>query len=154
MKTVFMFIFILVVFSQSIFAESKYIRVNNVVFDKELKLYWQDDIEASNTKLNLKDSIKYCNDLKLNDYTNWRLSTYEELLSIGNYEVYKPTINKSFKNSASGHFWSIIYKRVAYGSAWTPQNDFYVKRIYFSDGYSYDNDRTGKAYVRCVREES
>lgn len=137
---------------QNVFAQSKFIRENNIVYDKELKLYWQDDIEASLTKLSLDDSIQYCNNLKLKDYKNWRLPTYEELLSIGDYEVYKPTVNKIFKYSASGHFWSIIYKRVAFGKEWVPVNDFYVKRIYFSDGYSYDNDRTGKAYVRCVRD--
>jgi len=150
MKSVF--IFIVLIFNQVIFAESNYLREDNIVKDKALKLYWQDDIKVSTTKLSLKDSIKYCNHLTLNNYKDWRVPTYEELLSIGDYEVYKPTLNKSFKNSASGHFWSIMYKRIAYGKAWTPKNDFYVKRIYFSDGYSYDNDRTGKAYVRCVRE--
>ena len=144
----------LVIFTQSLFSQSEFLRGNNIVYDKKLKLYWQDDLQASYTKLSLNDSIGYCTNLKLNDYNNWRLPTYEELLSIGDYEVYKPTINNAFKYSASGHFWSLIYKRVAYGKAWTPKNDYYVKRIYFSDGYSYDNDRTGKAYVRCVREDN
>ncbi|MDC0933226.1 DUF1566 domain-containing protein [Arcobacteraceae bacterium] len=151
MKTLFMLSALLL--TQSIFAESKYVRENNIIYDKDLKLYWQDNIQVSHTKLTLENSILYCKNLKLGEFTNWRLPTYEELLSIGNYEVYKPTINESFKNNASGHFWSIIYKRVAYGKAWTPKNDFYVKRIYFSDGYSYDNDRTGKAYIRCTRED-
>lgn len=146
-------LFVLLIFCQSLFSQSHYVRDNNLVYDKELKLYWQDNIEVSHTKLSLNDSIIYCSNLSLNNYKNWRLPTYEELLSIGDYEVYKPTLNHIFQNSASGHFWSLIYKRVAYGKEWTPKNDFYVQRIYFSDGYSYDNDRTGKAYVRCVRDK-
>ncbi len=137
---------------QNILAQSKFIREDNIIYDKELKLYWQDNIEVTHTKLSLEDSQKYCNNLQLNSYKNWRLPTYEELLSISDYAVYKPRINEIFKNSASGHFWSIIYKRVAFGEEWRAINDYYVQRIYFSDGYSYDNDRTGKAYVRCVRE--
>jgi hypothetical protein len=148
-----LFILVMLLLNQSIFAESKYVREGNIIYDKELKLYWQDNIDVSYNKLSLDNSIQYCNNLVLNGFTNWRLPTYEELLSIGNYEVYKPTINESFKNNASGHFWSIIYKRVAYGKSWTPKNEFFVKRIYFSDGYSYDNDRTGKAYIRCTRED-
>lgn len=143
---------LLLLLSQYLFAQTTFIRENSIVYDVKLKLYWQDNIEASLTKLSLDDSLKYCKNLKLNSYDNWRLPTYEELLSIGDYAVYKPTINKIFKNSASGHYWSIVYKRVAFGEEWTAIKDYYVQRIYFSDGYSYDNDRTGKAYVRCVRE--
>lgn len=146
-------LFVLLLFINFIFAEDKFQRDGNIVYDKELKLFWQDDIQTSYTKLELKDSIKYCKNLKLNGYKNWRLPSYVELMSIGNYEEYKPILNETFKHSASGHFWSIIYKRVGYGKSWRKVNDYYVKRIYFSDGYSYDNDRTGKAYVRCVRED-
>tara|TARA_B100001063_G_C16313240_1_gene333939 strand:- start:51 stop:521 length:471 start_codon:yes stop_codon:yes gene_type:complete len=151
MKKIFIFLLI----SLCLWAneQSKFIRDKNIVYDKELKLYWQDDKSVETNKYTLENSIKYCKDLNLNSYTNWRLPTYKELLSIGDYEVYKPTLNETFKHSASGHFWSIIYKRVAFGKEWKPIKDFYVKRIYFSDGYSYDNDRTGKAYVRCVREK-
>jgi len=143
---------LLVFWTQNILAQSKFIREDNIIFDKELKLYWQDNIDVTKTKLSLKDSQIYCNNLQLNTYKNWRLPTYEELLSISDYAVYKPKINEIFENSASGHYWSIIYKRIAFGEEWRAINDYYVQRIYFSDGYSYDNDRTGKAYVRCVRE--
>lgn len=151
MKSLIFLIFLIL--SQSIFAQSRFTREDNIVYDNDLHLYWQDDIQTTHTKLSLDNSIKYCKNLKLNSRENWRLPTYEELLSIGDYEVYKPTLNPIFKNSASGHFWSIIYKRIAYKKEWVPQNDYFVKRIYFSDGYSYDNDRTGKAYVRCVKED-
>lgn len=143
---------LILILSQIIFAQSRFTREDDIVYDKDLNILWQDNIQASYTKLSLDNSKEYCNTLKINSYENWRLPTYEELLSIGDYEVYKPTLNPIFKNSASGHFWSIIYKRIAFEKEWVPKNDFFVKRIYFSDGYSYDNDRTGKAYVRCVKD--
>ena len=147
-----LFLILSLFFLTNVFAN--YQRVNNIVIDKELSLVWQDDKFAKITKMSLDNSKKHCENLSLNSKTNWRLPTYEELLSIGDYEIYKPTIHPIFKNTASGHYWSIIYKRVAYGDSWKPLNEFYVKRIYFSDGFSYDNDRTGKAYVRCVRDDS
>ena len=133
------------------FAKQNFIQRENIVLDNTLNLMWQDDKKGANNKLFLKNAIDYCKKLDLISFSNWRLPSYEELLSIGDYEVYKPTINQKFKNTASGHYWSIVYKRVAYGDEWKAINDYYVKRIYFSDGFSYDNDRTGKAYVRCVR---
>jgi len=149
MKSLLILISLLLI--QNLLAQSKFIRDDEVVLDTELKLIWQDNLATSNTKLGLEEAIKYCDNLNLYKNKNWRLPTYEELLSIGDYEVYKPTINEVFKNSASGHFWSIMYKQVAFGEEWTAIKDHYVQRIYFSDGYSYDNDRTGKAYVRCVK---
>ena len=144
-------IFILGLISSYTFAKQIFIQKQDVIVDKSLNLMWQDDKEGAQNKLFLKDAINYCKKLDLKSFSNWRLPTYEELLSIGDYEVYKPSVNPKFKNNASGHYWSIVYKRVAYGDEWKAINDYYVKRIYFSDGFSYDNDRTGKAYVRCVR---
>ena len=129
---------------------SNLLRNENIVINTDLNIVWQDDVSVQDTKLYLEDAKQYCSNLSLNSYKNWRLPTYEELLSIGDYEVYKPTLNPIFKNSASGHFWSLTYQRISYGEGWVSLNDYYVKRLYFSDGYSYDNDRTGKAYVRCV----
>ena len=134
-----------------LFAKSEFIRDDQTVIDKKLNLQWQDNKQSQETKLFLEDSINHCNSLALQDKKDWRLPTYEELLSLGDYEVYKPTINDIFKYTASGHYWTILYKTTQLGEHITLKDSTEVKRIYFSDGFSYDNDRTGKAYVRCVR---
>lgn len=126
-------------------------RVGQSVIDDNLKLQWQDNTLSRDTKLFLDDAISHCNNLDFLNHKDWRLPSYEELLSLGDYEVYKPTINDIFKFTASGHYWTVLYKTTQLGEHITLQDYTEVKRIYFSDGYSYDNDRTGKAYVRCVR---
>ena len=138
----------------NLFAKSEFIRDNETVIDKNLKLQWQDNIQSRDTKLSLDKAIEHCNLLDFANYQDWRMPTYEELLSLGDYEVYKPTINDIFKFTASGHYWTVLYKTTQLGEHITLQDYTEVKRIYFSDGYSYDNDRTGKAYVRCVRSTS
>ena len=130
---------------------SNFKRVGQSVIDDNLKLQWQDNTLSRDTKLFLPKAINHCNNLDFLGYKDWRLPSYEELLSLGDYEVYKPTINDIFKFTASGHYWTVLYKTTQLGEHITLQDYTEVKRIYFSDGYSYDNDRTGKAYVRCVR---
>lgn len=135
----------------SLFAKNEFIRDHETVIDKKLNLQWQDNIQSRDTKLFLDDAINHCNNLVLSTYKDWRMPSHEELLSLGDYEVYKPTIDNIFKFTASGHYWTVLYKTTQLGEHITLKDYTEVKRIYFSDGYSYDNDRTGKAYVRCVR---
>lgn len=148
------YIFISIFVSVNLFAKSEFVRVDETVIDKVLKLQWQDNPLSRDTKLSLDDSIKHCNNLVLDSLEDWRMPTHEELLSLGDYEIYKPTINDIFKFTASGHYWTVLHKTTQLGEHITLQDYTEVKRIYFSDGYSYDNDRTGKAYVRCVRSTS
>ncbi len=135
----------------TLFSNTIFTRDNNIVIDNNFNMIWQDNIQAKTTKLEFNKALEYCQTLSLQGHSKWRLPTYEELLSIGNQDEYKPIINKIFKYSASGHYWSIIYKELPTGNYWTKKNIIEIRRIYFSDGYSYDNDRTGKAYVRCIK---
>lgn len=151
-KLVYIFISFFLV--STLLAKSDFKRVGETVVDNNLKLQWQDNSLSRDTKLFLQDAITHCNNLDFSGYKDWRLASYEELLSLGDYEVYKPTINNIFKFTASGHYWTVLYKTTQLGEHITLKDYTEVRRIYFSDGYSYDNDRTGKAYVRCVRSTS
>jgi hypothetical protein len=135
----------------NLFANNDFKRMGDSVIDNNLKLQWQDNPLSRDTKLFLEDAIKHCNNMDFLGLKDWRLASYEELLSLGDYEIYKPTINNIFKFTASGHYWTVLYKTTQLGEHITLKDYTEVRRIYFSDGFSYDNDRTGKAYVRCVR---
>lgn len=146
--------FIIVFMTSNLLADKNFVRDRMLVLDKKLNLIWQDDPAVAKTKLTLEDAKTYCKNLKLSGQNNWRLPNYEELYSITDYAEYKPTINKTFKNTASGHYWSFMTKVTPTGKGLSKNTILYFKRIWFSDGVSYDNDRTGKAYVRCVHEKN
>lgn len=81
-----------------------YSRNNNIVTDKITGLQWQDDARAKSVKLAYKNGIKYCSDLILDGYDDWRLPDIIELNSIshyGRYHAYNSStgaIDPIFKN--------------------------------------------------------
>ena len=154
--------------SSSLFAEKVFIRKGELVFDKSNNRIWQDNLLAKTTKLDYEDAIIHCNNLKLAGYDDWRLPTYDETLSIGDEHPYRPSINPVFKFVYSGHYWastpissesnfirSILYLSQP-GIFWSKNKGLdthHVRRYFFSDQETYAADRTGKGYVRCVRED-
>ena len=117
-------------------------RVGNIVIDKKRNLMWQDDVSAKSVKRDWSGAKRYCQNLSLGGYSDWRLPDYYELVSIVDYDRYDPAIFSLFKNTASDYYWSSsVY--VSYSSnAWGVQ---------FSDGSTYYTSKTNKRYVRCVR---
>ena len=124
-----------------------------VVRDDIYKLMWQDD--------NLPDKMDnykaegYCEDLIFAGYSDWRLPTVNELLSITDDTRYNPAINKAFKNVAYetndkgeknyDQYWSSTKVVDGWHSAW---------KVDFENGYdSWDNVALYKFFVRCVRQD-
>ena len=118
-------------------------RSDSVVTDTKLGLMWQDDSAAKSTYKKWKDAKRYCRNLSLAGHTDWRLPTYDELLSIVDYDRYNPAIMPSFKNvNTSDYYWS--------SSAYVSDSE-YTWVVYFKDGYTNYYDKAEKHYVRCVR---
>ena len=160
---------LLLFISSELFAEKVFVRENELVFDTSNKLIWQDDVFSGNTKLDYENAVIYCNNLKLAKYTDWRLPTYDEILTIGDEDSYRPSINSIFKFVYSGHYWastpisseSNFMRSILYisqpGIFWSKNKGLdthHVRRYFFSDQETYAADRTGKGYVRCVREDN
>ncbi|MBS9782388.1 MAG: DUF1566 domain-containing protein [Arcobacter sp.] len=138
---------------------SKFIRVGESVVDKVTKIQWQDDIETRTAKkvyiLNENCSDEgcsdtsgdtaetYCKNLKLGGYTNWRIPTLNELLSIVDRNN-EPHINSSFQNTSYSDYWSSEEDDI-YSSTMNKVLDFY-------NGYSSREKRTSKQNIRCVRD--
>ena len=119
-----------------------------VVTDSVTTLQWQDDYSDnadSIKKANWKDAIAYCNALTL-DGGGWRLPNKNELLSIVDHTKSNPAIDDStngFQNTSTSYgYWSSTTTASYSNHAWL---------VYFSDGYSGLNSKTGNRYVRCVR---
>jgi hypothetical protein len=118
-------------------------RSGEVVTDSKLGLVWQDNSAAKSTKKKWKSAKKYCKNLSLAGYSDWRLPSYEELLSIVDYDRYDPAIMPSFKNvNTSDYYWS---------SSSYVSDDEYAWIVNFKIGYTYYYGKTNGYYVRCVR---
>ena len=114
---------------------------NKTVLDTSSNLQWQDDV--SSVSKTWTEAIAYCEDLTLEEYSDWRLPNRNELLSIVDYNKYNPAIKEDvFTHITSSYCWS----STTYAS-----NTSYAWRINFNNGGTYNYDKTNSTYVRCVR---
>lgn len=113
-----------------------------IIHDKNTNLMWQDSIDTKTKELKWDDAKGYCSKLKVGEYDDWRLPSYDELKTLIDYESYDPAIVKSFKYTKSSYYWSLTPYTSASSRAW---------RIYFKSGYSNYDYKSNSYYVRCVR---
>jgi len=126
---------------------------NDMVQDNNTGLIWQRQ-EDGNTYNWYKASGTYhvtynpssqdvCGDLSTGNYTDWRLPSKKELISIVDYSLYPgPIITPIFTNTKSYLYWS------SSTDANTPNNAWYVNFLYGNVSYFY---KYSAYYVRCVR---
>jgi hypothetical protein len=120
---------------------------NGTVTDNITGLMWQQQDDAT-TRI-WDDAGTYCNNLTIAGYSDWRLPSYNELISIADYGTSNPAINTTyFTNANSLGYWSSSY--YALHSTSPPLYSWYVN---FMDGLAKGDVRSVKYYVRCVRGE-
>lgn len=121
----------------------------DLFIDATQKLVWQnqtytsEEVQAYNQNQNFKKVgswshvNKYCKQLQLAGFDDWRLPTKVELK-----KLYKK--RERLKQSLRFAFWSssLLYKRNSY--AW---------HVNFGSGSARNGDKKYKFYVRCVRDE-
>ncbi len=145
---------------------TKFTRVGETVIDNKRGLIWQDNNEVTfifkswqsedNYYSCFKDttSVKcldtsgdtadtYCKNLVLDGYTNWRLPTRDELLTIVDKDNY-PTIDKTFKNNQASFYWSS-----------TPDNLIvnYALGVFFNVGNGGSYNKSDLGNIRCVTKK-
>lgn len=112
---------------------------NVVVKDNVTGLIWQKTESASMT---WQAALKYCADSTYAGYTDWRLPTKDQLISILNFDRYSPATD--FPGTFSASHWTST----------TSMYDQY-KRAYYSlinsSGAVHDVSKTTSNRVRCVR---
>ena len=94
-------------------------------------------------------STNVCGSLNLGGYSDWRLPTKKELITLVDYSVSinsGPLINSIFTNAKTSYYWSSTTSAYAPGAAWV---------VDFADGriYPYNYPGNNNNYVRCVRGE-
>lgn len=135
MKQIFFCIVILSVLGFAGFSKS-----GNIVTDDMTKLEWQDDIKEN--AMNWKSAIKYCDELSLDGYSDWRLPNLNELNSIVNDSKSSPAIDIAFENIALNGYWSSTSFASYTHYAWT---------VGFGYGLLSNHNKLHDFYVRCVR---
>ena len=120
---------------------------NTVYVQETAKLMWQDakytnfeDGAYKNNKTSGKTGTagyanSYCRGLDYNGYSDWRLPTSDELMSL-----YSITENNILKYAGQDNFWSS-----------TPATTGKSYVVFKSDGYRYERTTAESAYIRCVR---
>lgn len=125
------------------------VKPDNTVIDPNTGLMWQQS--SSETAMDWKSALAYCDELILGGHKDWRLPTIKEMHSIVNYKVFDPSIDtQTFPNTKAAHYWSSTT-----GS--TNKFDGYYSvgaaawELYFRAGYNSHHIKNLNYYVRAVR---
>lgn len=114
----------------------------DIVLDKVAKLEWQDNTSVTEVKKNWMDAQAYCKALSLDGKNDWRLPTYDELISIVDYTKHTLAVMPAFEHIVSEYYWS---------SNIDIENKENVKSIYFGNGCPDGKSKKNLYFVRCVR---
>ncbi len=118
-----------------------YTPTTDTVTDTATALVWQRVVPSASSTY--ADATLYCDRLTLAGSTDWRLPTLIELLSIVDYSLSNPAINRTaFPSTPSQTFWSSSRFAGNNGNGWV---------VAFPNGNSSPNDLLDVYRVRCVR---
>lgn len=121
------------------------VRVSDTIIqDTKTKFLWEDTKEVKTQKRTFNEALLYCNNLKINDETNWKVPTFVALFSIVNTKLYNPTLSKEFNHFVSDNYWT----NKTFGHA-TSGEAFVVD---FLSGAFNRKSMDDKFYVRCYKE--
>ncbi|MBA7633868.1 hypothetical protein ES703_41439 [subsurface metagenome] len=114
---------------------------DGTVTDNVTGFMWQQ--EDDDTTRTWDEACSYCNDLVLAAYSDWRLPSKKELMSIVNYGTYSPSIDTTyFSATDAARYWSSPTYANNPSQAWS---------VCFEYGKVTYLDKSGGFYVRCVR---
>jgi hypothetical protein len=120
---------------------------DGTVTDNNTNLMWQR--EDNNSRVPWEQAIMYCENLVLEDYSDWRLANVKELFSIVDNTRWGPAIDSTYfpGTEITGAYWSSTANASDARYAWA---------VHFNPGQV--NALTSKtldtAWIRCVRGES
>ena len=94
-------------------------------------------------------AFKYCNDLVLGDYDDYRLPSRDELMTLideigGSGSTCSTLSTFGFTNCQNDYYWTEDEYKPSTSHAWT---------VYFYNGVDYSFDKSYDFYVVCVRRD-
>ena len=112
----------------------------NTVKDNYTGLIWQR--EDDGIKRNWEDAKRYCSNLSLDGYSDWRLPTMEELYYLGDMTKVKPAIDTNYFSVKNSWYWSSTTYKNDSSNAW---------HVHFEGGYDFWGNKSNKYLALCVR---
>ena len=111
--------------------------------DDKSGLIWQDNQEVSQQSVDFHEATQYCEDLKVDGFTDWRLPTLREVYTIVDFSRNRPALKTGFEIRDDGRYWtSTLFAKDPQKMAW------YVSMSY-GEAEPYNKGRV--YHVRCVR---
>lgn len=127
-------------FSLPAVAIGPYTAANGTVSDKGTGLEWQNNEPGSIHTW--QEALAYCENLSLNDKTDWRMPNIRELKSLLDYKRYYPAVDPIILSHSSSYWSATTVANDAQPSAWV---------IFFGNGDDIWKVKTASNHVRCVR---
>jgi hypothetical protein len=114
----------------------------DMVFHKKTGLFWQDNRLVMSEKITYKEAEELCEGLELGGYTDWRIPTLQELLSIIDYKSYNPALLSGFSSIKTSSYWTSTPYMGDLDKVWG---------VNFKTGATDTNSKNYDRYIRCVR---
>ncbi len=124
---------LLIMISFSVLLSAQFKRENSVVTNTETGLMWQDNAAAKEIERDWSGAKSYCQNLNFAGYSDWRLPSIKELLTITDKNRYDPSIINKFNNITSDSYWSSSEFQSSSDDAWS---------VYFGYGGSDSSSKT------------
>ena len=109
--------------------------------DDKTGLIWQDN-QNMQQEFSYEKAKTYCENLKVDGYTDWRLPTLKELATILDLRIDRPALKPGFNIRLSERFWTATPNAAKPKEAWV---------ISFSYGEIESYPVRREYNVRCVR---
>ena len=111
--------------------------------DAKTGLIWQDNKEVGENYLNHDEAKRYCQDLEVDGFADWRLPTLREAYTIVDLTRNRPALKSGFEIRDDGRYWtSTLFVKNPEKEAW------YISMSY-GEAEAYKKSRI--YHVRCVR---
>ena len=114
----------------------------DVTFHTDTSLMWQDNKNTEKGSYTFAQAQSYCRSLTLGEYSDFRVPTLTELLTIVDYRNHNPAMLHGFKNPYADEFWSSTPFAYRNDSLWI---------VDFKKGTTETSSERYSKNVRCVQ---